>query len=128
MYVELQNSFNLPFSLCDNNLNILISYNIIPIIEITKITMYYFQEKCLSGLFHWCGQEKMTKYHMVLKMAEVFNLPHSHISGDDSSPQGTVARPYDTQLDCSRLTQLGFGTHTPFKEGIHRDLKQWLGP
>lgn len=83
------------------------------------------QENRLSGVFHWCGEEKMTKYEMTLKMAEVFKLPHSHVKPDTTQVPSTT-RPFDTELDRSRLVQLGFGKHTPFSEGVRDALTPWV--
>ena len=59
----------------------------------------------------------MTKYDMAVAMAEAFNLPTSHIQAD-STPSSGAPRPYDANLDTSRLVESGIGKLTPFKEGI----------
>ncbi|XP_039299395.1 methionine adenosyltransferase 2 subunit beta-like isoform X2 [Nilaparvata lugens] len=79
----------------------------------------------LKGIFHWCGNEVFTKYQMVVKMSEVFGLPMDHLTAD-KSVTSSVTRPFDTQLDTSRLVQLGFGQHTPFTQGINQALSQWV--
>lgn len=66
---------------------------------------------------------------MVQIMSEVFSLPHAHISKapvpSDVSNQ-PVNRPYDTQLDRSRLESLGIGKHTAFATGIRSALAAWV--
>lgn len=77
----------------------------------------------LSGTYQWSGQEKLTKYEMTLTMARVFSLPHDHVTpSTDASP----LRPYDPEMDVSRLTDLGISHHTKFEEGIKECLSQWL--
>ncbi|XP_067012414.2 methionine adenosyltransferase 2 subunit beta [Anabrus simplex] len=82
----------------------------------------------VEGVYHWCGKEMFTKYTMILYMADVFNLPHKHITADPEPPaKGGTPRPYDTRLDTSRLQKLGVVAHTPFKDGIHSALQPWIG-
>ncbi|RZF41833.1 hypothetical protein LSTR_LSTR005295 [Laodelphax striatellus] len=84
------------------------------------------QGQNLKGIFHWCGDEVLTKYQMVVRMSEVFQLPMDHVTAD-KSVSSSVTRPFDTRLDKSRLVQLGFGQHTPFVPGISQALSQWVG-
>lgn len=83
------------------------------------------QKNSLSGVFQWCGEEKMTKYEMSLQIAEMFKLPTSQVKPDVDQVSSTT-RPFDTELDRSRLIQLGFGKHTPFSEGARDALKPWV--
>lgn len=50
-------------------------------------------------------------------MAEVFGLPTSHMI-PDKKPSAGAPRPYDTQLDISRLEELGISHHRKFKDHI----------
>lgn len=83
------------------------------------------QKKSLSGVFQWCGDEKMTKYEMTLQIAEMFQLPTSQVKPEVNQVSSTT-RPFDTELDRSRLLKLGFGKHTPFSEGARDALKPWV--
>ena len=74
-----------------------------------------------AGVYQWCGSEPLTKYDMVKTMAEVFQLPHSHIKGL-KEPSPGAPRPYDTTMDTSRLLQLGISHHTTFREGIKSSI------
>lgn len=71
----------------------------------------------VAGVFHWCGLEPLTKFQMVLTMAEVLNLGHDHLSPDRDPSQG-APRPHDCRLECGRLRDLGIGQHTRFSEGV----------
>ncbi|CAH1268492.1 MAT2B [Branchiostoma lanceolatum] len=83
------------------------------------------QDPSLHGVFHWSGDEEMTKYTMAVAMAEVFNLPSSHLVAD-KEPSGGAPRPYDAHLDVSRLRDLGIGKTRPFRESIKEVLQPFL--
>lgn len=83
----------------------------------------------ISGVFQWCGSETLTKFQMVQIMGEVFSLPHAHLSKTPDSSNGntqSVNRPYDTQMDRSRLESKGIGKHTVFASGIRSALAAWV--
>jgi len=65
-----------------------------------------------------------TKYDMVAKMAKIFNMSMEQVVSVNG--QGGVKRPFNTQLDVSRLNQLGIGTHTNFEDGIKAVLSSWI--
>ena len=83
----------------------------------------------VTGIWHWSGVEAMTKYSMVCQMAEIFGLPHSHLTPNTEPPTGTP-RPHNTALDCSLLEAMmqdgGASMHTSFKEGIKRCLQPFV--
>ena len=94
-----------------------------------KLSDKRIQDPTVSGIFQWCGSEVLTKFDMVQVMGEVFSLPHAHISKAPVTSEGmsqTVNRPYDTQMDRSRLESLGIGKHTPFASGIRSALAAWV--
>ncbi|XP_013390060.1 methionine adenosyltransferase 2 subunit beta-like [Lingula anatina] len=94
--------------------------------DVAKVIRQMLEKKlegqALSGVFHWSGNEKMTKYGMICTMASVFNLPHSHIQGDNQ-PTAGAPRPYDAELDSSRLQSLNIGSYTLFGKGVHECLE-----
>ncbi|XP_060693362.1 methionine adenosyltransferase 2 subunit beta isoform X1 [Hemiscyllium ocellatum] len=89
------------------------------------------QDPAIHGVFHWSGNERMTKYEMACTMADVFNLPSNHLRPVTGRPAVGAARPQDVQLNCSRLERMGIGQRTPFRVGVQRCLwpylldKQW---
>ncbi|KAK3918645.1 Methionine adenosyltransferase 2 subunit beta [Frankliniella fusca] len=96
-----------------------------------NLAVFRFEHKDLDvcGIFQWCGSEILTKYQMVQVMGEVFSLPHVHISKAPDPSNGTaqsVSRPYDTQMDRTRLESKGIGRHTPFASGIKSALAAWV--
>ncbi|KAL4683401.1 hypothetical protein H8959_021095 [Pygathrix nigripes] len=80
----------------------------------------------IKGTFHWSGNEQMTKYEMACAIADVFNLPSSHLRPITDSPVLGAQRPRNAQLDCSKLETLGIGQRTPFRIGIKESLWPFL--
>lgn len=82
----------------------------------------------MTGIWHWSGKEAMSKYLMVCQMAEIFGLPHSHLTPNPSPPSGTP-RPHNTALSCSELESMmedgGASMRTPFKQGIKQCLQPY---
>ena len=74
-----------------------------------------------AGIYHMSGNEAFTRYEMACTMAEALGLDHSHLSPDPAAPEG-APRPYNCQLDLSRLQQETPLTQTSFREGIARAL------
>ena len=87
-----------------------------------SLLLIILQDNSIKGIFHWSGNENMTKYDMSLTMAEIFNLPSEHIKAD-KNPSAGAARPYNSQLSCQRLKDLGIGRYSVFKEKILDVLK-----
>lgn len=79
----------------------------------------------MKGIFHWSGDEEMTKYDMAVAMAKAFDLPTEHIKGDNQ-PSGGSIRPYNAKLDCSRLDAMGIGRRTPFSKCIKGILQPFF--
>nr|XP_033783637.1 methionine adenosyltransferase 2 subunit beta [Geotrypetes seraphini] len=84
------------------------------------------QDSSLKGIFHWSGNEQMTKYEIACAMADAFNLPSSHLRPLADGLVVGVLRPKNAQLDCSRLENLGIGQRTPFQTGIRESLWPFL--
>ncbi len=70
-----------------------------------------------NGIFHWSGDEPMTKYDMGMVMAKLAGLPPGGLVPDPTPPDG-APRPRDCRLDCSDLEALGIGRRTPFADAI----------
>jgi len=77
----------------------------------------------VCGIFHWSGNECLTKFDMAVAIGSAFGLPVSHLRPDNSMPSGSVKRPYDTHLASDKLEALGIGRRTLFREGIIECLK-----
>lgn len=94
-------------------------------IVIRQICEKALKEADFYGIWHWSAPDPMTKYQMTKVMAEIFNLDHSHIKPVTEPPSG-AKRAANSQLDCSDLTKLNFGRHTPFREGIRKCLRNFV--
>lgn len=83
----------------------------------------------MTGIWHWSGTEAMSKYSMVCQMADIFGLPHSHLTANSDPPSGTP-RPHNTALQCFELESMmedgGTSMRTPFKEGIKQCLQPFV--
>ena len=78
-----------------------------------------------SGIWHWSGNECMTKYAMALVMADIFKLGTGHLVAVKGPPSGTP-RPYDCHFDCSATDQAIETQQTKFREGIEKVLQKFL--
>lgn len=78
----------------------------------------------INGIYHWSGDENMTKYDMAVAMAEAFGIPTSHIQADKTASGGAV-RPYDAHLDSSRVESLGICQRSKFKDCIKTALEKY---
>jgi len=78
-----------------------------------------------KGIFHWSGNEAMTKYAMARVFAECLNFDADRIIPDNHPPAG-APRPQNSRLDTSVLTALGIGKHTPFRAAVPLILQDAL--
>lgn len=94
----------------------------------------FIADKCINdfsmtGIWHWSSTEAMTKYSMVCQMAEMFGLPHSHLTPNPNPPAGTP-RPHNTALECSSLESMmpdgGASLRTPFKQAVKQCLQPFV--
>ena len=84
------------------------------------------QDETVFGIFHWSGNECMTKYEMAVAMGSAFGLSVDHLRPDNSQPSGSVKRPHDTHLACNKVEALGIGRRTVFRDGIAQCLKPFV--
>ena len=70
-----------------------------------------------SGIFHWSGNEPMTKYDMACAFAPLLSFDASRLVADPHPPAG-APRPKDCHLDSSSLETLGIGRRTPFAAAL----------
>lgn len=81
----------------------------------------------MKGVYHWCGQEPLTKYAMVQAIAKAHALNADHLLPDREPSKG-APRPHDSRLECGRLRELGISRHTPFLEGVKEFSKFLVRP
>lgn len=77
------------------------------------------------GIYQWSGDTACTRYQLAGKVAEACGLSAAHISAD-LLPDYTEPRPYNCQLDKSRLTDRGITAGEPLAEQLARYLEPFL--
>ncbi|XP_021339207.1 methionine adenosyltransferase 2 subunit beta-like isoform X3 [Mizuhopecten yessoensis] len=86
-------------------------------VVIRQLSDKKLQDASIGGIYHWSGDENMTKYDMAVAMATALGISTSHIEAD-KNPSVGATRPYNANVGCNRVESLGFGRRTPFKDGI----------
>ena len=84
-------------------------------IVLEKLVRFYYDHHDMSGIWHYSGNERYTKYEMALLMGEILDLDTSEYVPDDQPPQG-APRPYDCKLDPQRLEKYFVLPQSIFKE------------
>jgi dTDP-4-dehydrorhamnose reductase len=87
--------------------------------------MGFLLRKNATGCFHFSGNEAMTKFEMVRRIAHLKGLSSEHIAPEKNPPDNGTIRPISSHLDCTKLNQLGYTDRTPFQTGIRDTLKSW---
>lgn len=83
-------------------------------------------EKKPSGIYHFSGEESMTKYEITKIMGDALGKSTDHVSGSEGTPGG-APRPKDCQLDMTKLKEGGFYVKpTSIKNIIGNILKEHL--
>ncbi len=78
--------------------------------------------QALGGIFHWSGDDALTKFDMGRIIADVLRLKDVTLVPNPNPPPG-APRPKDCCLDCSRLENLNIGRRTAFREGVTEVLR-----
>ncbi|OAX81973.1 dTDP-4-dehydrorhamnose reductase [Emergomyces africanus] len=80
--------------------------------------------KSLPRVLHFSSEDRMTKYQICQKMAEILGLPLPGMIPVKEGPKpGEVQRPYDTHLSTKELQRIGIGVETQsFVAWWRRDL------
>jgi dTDP-4-dehydrorhamnose reductase len=84
------------------------------------------KDSAFKGIFHWSGDEPMTKYTMALAFAPLLDFDPARLVPEATPPSG-APRPKDCHLDASALEQLDIGQRTPFAAALPALLAPHLG-
>lgn len=84
---------------------------------LARMTAYRLAHPGFSGIFHWSGDEAMTKYDMARLFAPLVGADPACLVPDPAPPAG-APRPRDAHLDTSDLERLGIGRRTAFAAAI----------
>ncbi len=77
----------------------------------------------MSGIWHWCGDEQLSKYDQTVMIGRIMGMPTDHLTADPDPPRG-APRPRDCRLDCSGLETQGLGRRTPFRDALETSLRE----
>jgi S-adenosylmethionine synthetase len=92
-------------------------------VDDVAVVCHQLMQQKPNGIFHWCGDERFTKYQQAVLMGELLNISTSHLRPDPNPPSG-APRPHDCRLDCSLLESLGVGRRTAFREALGTVLRE----
>jgi S-adenosylmethionine synthetase len=76
--------------------------------------------KQLKGIYHFSGQDKLTKYSALKILADILNKKSDHILPFNEMPESNARRPIDSHLGMDKLLSLGYGYPLSFTERILR--------
>ncbi len=76
------------------------------------------------GIYHFSGQDKLTKYHVVKIIAECLQKEHLHIKPLNTPPNNAAKRPLDSHLDTTKIFSLGLQKPLTFAKRIKKLLTQ----
>ena len=79
----------------------------------------------LRGIYQWSGDTAMTRYQLAQLIGDIAGRDTTHLQ-PDSNPAMAEPRPYNCQLDKSRLTDLGITPREPLREQLCRVLEPFL--
>jgi S-adenosylmethionine synthetase len=68
----------------------------------------FLEEENAYGIYHYSGENKTTKYKLAIMIAKIFGKKHDHLKRISGRPNTVAVRPYDSHLDISKITKLGF--------------------
>ncbi|KAG8182446.1 hypothetical protein JTE90_012460 [Oedothorax gibbosus] len=83
------------------------------------------KDPSIKHVYHWAGQEALTKYDMVKIIGEQLKLSSEHVLPDDTPSTG-APRPKNTQLSCDKLKRINIGQHTKFSEGVAKSFAKFV--
>jgi len=80
--------------------------------------VFFLLERNASGIFHFSGQCKTTRYRITATFAEIFERNMKNIVRLDRAPETEARRPHDAHLGINRILSMGFPLPMPFAERI----------
>ncbi|WP_226662884.1 dTDP-4-dehydrorhamnose reductase family protein [Microbulbifer aggregans] len=78
-----------------------------------------------NGIYQWSGSTAATRYQLALMVGEIASLDTDHLL-PDSNPAMAEPRPYNCQLDTSRLRDQGINVQEPLRTQLARTLAPFL--
>lgn len=78
----------------------------------------FLLNKNASGVFHFSGQDKTTRFTLTQIMAEAIGASMENIRSMTAPPEMDATRPKDAHLDISKILSLGLNPPMPLKERL----------
>ena len=85
--------------------------------DVADVIKFLF-EKNAKGVFHFSGQEKLTKFSILRIISDIIGKNSEHIKPYNEIPKSNAKRPVDCHLEMSRLNALRFKLPISFRERI----------
>mgnify|MGYP000167611419 CR=1 FL=1 len=92
-------------------------------VAISQMIRIKISGTAIAGYYHFSAVEAMTKYQMLLVMADILGLDSLHLK-PETFPTDSAKRPHDCSLSCERLASLSIKSTVLFNEGIKEVLQQ----
>ncbi|HOK03947.1 MAG TPA: SDR family oxidoreductase [Victivallales bacterium] len=93
--------------------------------DVAEVILFLINKR-ETGIFHFSGQDKTTRYKMTLDFAEVMEMNPKNIIRLPEPPPSEVRRPLNSQLSIEKILSKGFSLPLPFKERLKIMKKQIL--
>ncbi len=84
----------------------------------------FLLKKNASGIYHFSGQDKTTKYDIAETIAKLLSKNMNSITKMDVPPNDDAPRPLDSHLSMDKILELGFEPPLPFKNRVKQLLKE----
>ena len=80
--------------------------------------VFFLLEKNASGIFHFSGQDKTSRYKITATIAKVFEKSMKNIIRQEEAPKTEAVRPHDPHLNIEKILSLGFPVPMGFEERL----------
>ena len=80
--------------------------------------VFFLLEKNASGIYHFSGQDKTSRYKITATIAKIFKKNMKNIVRLGEAPKTEAIRPHDSHLSIEKILSLGFPTPIRFEERL----------
>lgn len=81
---------------------------------------FFLLEKDASGIFHFSGQDKTSRYKITATIAKVFGKSMKNIVRLEEAPKTEAVRPHDSHLGMGKIISMGFPVPMSFEDRIRK--------
>ena len=86
--------------------------------------LLFLLNKNTTGIYHFSGQDKTTKYEITKAIAKIMNKKMNNIIEIKTPPNDDAKRPANSHLNMDKLLSMGFKLPLPFKERVQKLLQE----